>query len=116
MQDINKSEILEKMRRGWKVRCKAWDKEEYLRRDEPIEALLTYFGYDTWEGEPPDPVPYHQFLDVKQAFSSLKNHNGIKYLRRTKWKKDKVIKYCELASYSMLTAEDILAEDWETYK
>ena len=53
MQDINKSEILEKLDKGWKVRCKAWDKGEYLHKEENIEVLLAYYSYDEWEAEPP---------------------------------------------------------------
>jgi hypothetical protein len=115
MKEIHKSEILEKLALGWKVRCKVWKAGDYADKGWPISTLLAYLtDNNSWEAEPPCPVPYHQFLNVAQAFERLKNHNGIKYITRTAWP-HKVIKYCEIASY-MLTAEDILAEDWETYK
>lgn len=55
MQDINKSEILEKLNEGWKVRCKVWKDGEYLDKSWPICTLLAYFSdINSWEAEPPD--------------------------------------------------------------
>lgn len=86
MQDINKSEILEKIDKGWKVRCKVWKNGEYVDKGWPISTLLDYFtNYNFWEAEPPGPVLYHQFLSITEAFNRLTKHNGIKYIKRAAW-------------------------------
>jgi len=68
MQDINKNEILEKLDKGWKVRCKVWKNGEYADKGWPISALLAYLtDNNSWEAEPPKPVMvvlyYEQFLE-----------------------------------------------------
>lgn len=57
MKEIHKSEILEKLALGWKVRCKVWKAGEYADKGWPISTLLAYLtDNNSWEAEPPKPA------------------------------------------------------------
>ena len=56
MKEIHKSEILEKLALGWKVRRKCWKGGFFLESTQSIGALVQYYKYDDWEAEPPKPV------------------------------------------------------------
>jgi hypothetical protein len=111
MQPIHKSEILEKLSEGWKVRCKIWADGEYVDKKDPIEELIAYFSYDQWEGEPPGPVCDGKELSIIRAFEELRR--GAAFIRRPSWSPKSNVRFPD--EPTLLTDEDILAADWEVY-
>ena len=56
MKEIHKSEILEKLALGWKVRRKCWKDGFFIERAQSIDILVQYYQYDDWEAKPPKPA------------------------------------------------------------
>jgi hypothetical protein len=103
MQDIPRNELLDKLAAGWKVRRKDWKNfyDAFNRAD-----LIA----NDWEGEPPEPVRSYKSVDIVTAFRHLQG--GAAFIRRTSWGKAEIT---SKPSYVRISADDILATDWEVW-
>lgn len=112
MQDIKRSELLDKLAAGWKVRRKEWSSGDLfgieICRTVSAKQLLA----DGWEGEPPEPALMYKNCAITFAFEKLRN--GAAFIRRTAWK-DKDKRYTQGVFSISLQVEELLATDWEVW-
>ncbi len=107
MQDIPRSELLDKLANGWKVRRKAWDAGVFSHKDQDIGIGMKELIASDWEGSAP--IMYSG-CSASFAFEQLKK--GAAFVRRPGWEIDEF--YCEMDDI-YISFEDMLASDWEVW-
>ena len=114
MQDIKRSELLDRLAAGWKVRRKSWDTGWAVTKNGgtvETPALLALLS-DDWEGMPPEPVLKREGLHIVTAYSILLSGNAT-YIRREDWDDSKRVE--DYDHPLPLTGKDILSTDWEAW-
>lgn len=112
MTEISKSELLDKLASGWKVRRKSWPNGTSISSvGGNIMFKWTEMLEDDWEGEAPGPKKSLSGLNVFEAFSNLKP--GV-FIRRALWKN--ATKLPAGVAATTLRIEDILTSDWEVWE
>lgn len=112
MQDIKRSELLDKLAAGWSVRVKSRDSLNKLCNITELQGIdMRAFIEATWEGEPPKPKMRHANCTIVFAFLELEGH-GCEFIRRPNWvQKTEIHKH----GHYTLNSEDILSSDWEVW-
>jgi hypothetical protein len=112
MTQISRSELLDKLASGWKVRRKSWPNETSISSvGGSIMFNWAEMLENDWEGEASGPKKSFSGLNIFQAFSNLKP--GV-FIRRALWKKE--TKLPAGVSATTLRIEDILTCDWEVWE
>jgi hypothetical protein len=113
MQDIKRSEILDKLASGWSVRVKGRDGLNKLCNINELQGIdMRAFIKAEFEGEPPKPKMRHAHCPIVFAFTELAGH-GCEFIRRPNWVQGTEL--CKPMGHYTLNAEDILSNDWEVW-
>jgi hypothetical protein len=113
MQDIKRSELLDKLASGWSVRVKSRDGLNKLCNITELQGISMRALIDAeWEGEPPMPKMRHAHCSILFACTELAGH-GCAFIRRPNWVHGTEL--CAPMGHYTLSAEDILSNDWEVW-
>lgn len=119
MQDIPRNELLDKLDAGWKVRRNNWAKGAYIHHADSSTSCHWFdLIKDDWEGEPAAPKLNFGNCHITFAFDELINHKA-GFIRRASWNPNYICIFdayrsADIQTYE-LSAEDILAKDWEVW-
>lgn len=115
MQDIKRSELLDKLAAGWKVRRKSWALRRFMSQGDGNISVISWQEMieNDWEGEPPGPMLRDCEVGIVHAFERL--FDGAAFIRRTAWK-DKDKRYTQGVFSISLQVEELLATDWEVWR